>query len=126
MAERWSQGTQRRRRQRRMAAQVGARERRKLRARRRGDRSLWFGLGTYGVVGWSVVVPTLLGVALGIWIDTTWPGRFSWTLMGLFAGLGGGCWSAWYWVSREQRAIGAEAPGTGTADSRRGEEDDDG
>jgi ATP synthase protein I len=90
----------------RFARQVGSRERRKLWARRHVDRSVWFGLGMYGLVGWSVAIPTVIGVAVGVWVDTVWPGRFSWTLMLLSAGLIVGCWNAWYWVSREQRAIG--------------------
>lgn len=93
-------------RDRRFAGRVGQREQRKLRARRHADRSLWFGLGMYGLVGWSVAAPTLLGVALGLWIDRAHPSRFSWTLMLLVAGLAVGCWTAWYWVTREQRDIG--------------------
>jgi ATP synthase protein I len=84
---------------------VAAQERRKLRARRHPVRGTWFGLGMYGLVGWSVVIPTLAGVALGLWIDRAWPSRFSWTLMLLLVGLLVGCWNAWYWVSLEQRAI---------------------
>jgi ATP synthase protein I len=96
------------RRDQRLVHRVGQREQRKLRARRQGDRSVWFGLGMYGLVGWSVAIPTVLGVALGVWIDEHHPGRFSWTLMLLFGGLLVGCWTAWYWVSREQRAIGSD------------------
>lgn len=78
---------------------VGAKETRRLSARRERDRSLLFGLSVFGIVGWSVVVPTLIGIAAGIWIDAKWPGRFSWTLMLLFGGLILGCMNAWYWVS---------------------------
>ena len=84
---------------------VARKEARKLRARRHRGRGTWFGLGMYGLVGWSVVIPTLGGVALGLWIDGRWPSRFSWTLMLLAAGLLLGCWNAWYWVSLEQEAI---------------------
>lgn len=80
--------------------------RRKLRAREHHDQSTWFGLGMYGMIGWSVAIPTLLGVAAGIWIDSRWPSRYSWTLMLLTGGLLLGCWNAWFWVSIEQRAIG--------------------
>jgi len=66
---------------------------------------VWFGLGASGIVGWSVAIPTLIGVALGVWIDSKWPGRFSWTLMLLVAGVILGCLNAWYWVTRERRAI---------------------
>ena len=91
------------------ARSIGRHERRKLHARRNDERSLWFGLGMYGLVGWSVAIPTLVGVAAGVWIDTAHPGRFSWTLMLLFAGLIVGCRTAWYWVSREQRTIARTA-----------------
>lgn len=88
--------------------EVGCRETRKLRARREEDRTLWFGLGMFGLVGWSVAIPTLLGVALGAWIDMTWPGRFSWTLALLLAGAVLGASNAWYWVSQEQAAMHRE------------------
>lgn len=96
-------------RERELSRTVAGQERRKLRARRQGKGATWFGLGLYGLVGWSVVIPTLLGVAAGLWIDRSWPSRFSWTLMLLGAGLMLGCWNAWYWVSLEQRAIDQDA-----------------
>jgi len=96
----------RRQRDERLTRQVGQRSQRKLRARRQQDRGVWFGLGMYGLVGWSVAMPTILGVALGIWLDSRAASRFSWTLLLLFVGLGLGCWTAWYWISREQHAIG--------------------
>jgi ATP synthase protein I len=83
--------------------QVGAKESRKMKGRREKDRSIWFGLGMFGLIGWSVAIPTLFGVAVGIWIDTTWPSRFSWTLMLLFIGVILGCVNAWHWVKRESR-----------------------
>jgi ATP synthase protein I len=78
---------------------------RKARARRERDRSIWFGLGTFGVIGWSVATPTLLGIALGIWLDTTVPSPVSWTLTFLLLGLVLGCGNAWYWVLRERKSI---------------------
>jgi ATP synthase protein I len=83
--------------------QVGAKESRKMKGRREKDRSIWFGLGMFGLIGWSVAIPTLIGVAVGMWIDTTWPSRFSWTLMLLFIGVILGCVNAWHWVKRESR-----------------------
>jgi ATP synthase protein I len=58
-------------------------------------------LGMMGLVGWSVAIPTLIGVALGWWIDRSWPGRMSWTLTLLFVGVAIGCLNAWYWVRQE-------------------------
>ncbi|MGC9502399.1 AtpZ/AtpI family protein [Baaleninema sp.] len=76
---------------------------RRQKAEREGDRSLWFSLGIYGLVGWSIAIPTLAGIAAGLWLDAQFPSRYSWTLMGLFLGLFLGCWSAWYWVDRASR-----------------------
>lgn len=81
---------------------------RKLRARRNKDRSAWFGLGMMGTIGWTVAIPTLLGIALGIWLDANWPGSFSWTLTLLFTGLLVGCLNAWMWISREQKSMERE------------------
>lgn len=90
---------------RELSEAVGSKETRKLRARRMQDRTVWFGLGMFGLVGWSVAVPTLLGVALGIWLDKTWPSPFSWTLALLLAGASLGAMNAWYWISEEQQAM---------------------
>lgn len=85
--------------------QIGAQAARKLKARRDGDRSVWFGLGMSGLVGWSVTVPTLVGAAIGVWADRRYPSSYSWTLMLLLAGLILGCLNAWHWVSSEYEAI---------------------
>ena len=69
-----------------------------------------FGLGFAGLVGWSVVVPTLLGMALGIWIDFQFSSRFSWTLALMLAGLSIGCLIAWEWVSQEQERMARDQP----------------
>ena len=88
----------------RLSREIGRKAARRLRARGREGRP-WFGLGAYGVVGWSIVLPTLAGIASGVWVDARWPSRFSWTLMLMAAGLLVGCWNAWRWVTLEQRAI---------------------
>ena len=82
---------------------IGVKETRKLKAQRKGVQSIWFGFGMFGLIGWSVVVPTLLGAALGIWLDGAVPSRFSWTLSLLFIGAVLGSINAWYWVERENR-----------------------
>jgi ATP synthase protein I len=87
------------------ASQVGAKAARKLRARRHATSGVWFGLGMMGLIGWSVVVPTLLGAALGIWLDKHHAGRHSWTLALLVAGLAIGCLNAWFWVANEDKAM---------------------
>ncbi|MCA9838569.1 MAG: AtpZ/AtpI family protein [Trueperaceae bacterium] len=79
---------------------VGEKAERKLKARR-NKRGLWFGLGMFGLVGWSIAIPTLLGIALGVWIDGRFPSRFSWTLMLLVGGILLGCLNAWHWLKKE-------------------------
>lgn len=82
---------------------VGRKAERKLRARRQGRRGVWFGLGMFGLVGWAVALPTVAGVALGLWLDARFPSRISWTLSLLFVGALLGSLNAWYWVARESR-----------------------
>jgi ATP synthase protein I len=84
--------------------QIGKKATRKLKARR--DRSqVWFGLGMMGLIGWSVVIPTLLGAGLGHWLDARYADRHSWTLALLVAGLVLGCANAWHWVAKEDKAM---------------------
>jgi ATP synthase protein I len=78
-------------------------EDRKLRARSQRDRGPWFWLGMFGLVGWSIAIPTLLGIVAGVWLDRRFEGRVSWTLTMLFIGVALGCWTAWYWVNRESQ-----------------------
>lgn len=87
---------------------VGAKAVRKLKAQRNATPGIWFGLGMMGLIGWSVVIPTLLGAALGLWLDRTYPGGRSWTLALLVAGLVIGCFHAWHWVVKEDEAIRKE------------------
>lgn len=72
-------------------------------SRKRRRESAWYGLGMFGLVGWSVAVPVVAGTALGVWIDRRWPGEVSWTLTLLIAGAILGSINAWYWVQREGR-----------------------
>ena len=83
--------------------QIARKAERKLTARRDEDKGVIFWLGMFGLVGWSVTIPTVAGIALGLWVDATWPGRISWTLTLMFAGLVIGCFNAWYWVSGENK-----------------------
>jgi ATP synthase protein I len=87
---------------------IKEKEARMLQARARRKGSAWFGLGMFGIIGWSVVIPALLGVAVGIWIDRNFPSRFSWTLMLLLLGIILGSLNAWHWVSQERKNIEKE------------------
>lgn len=84
---------------------VGNKETRKLKAQARVTRTVWSGLGMMGLVGWSVAVPTLLGAALGVWLDNRYPAAHSWMLTLLIIGLTIGCVNAWHWITKEEQAI---------------------
>lgn len=82
---------------------VVGKSQRRDRARRRDDESIWAYLGTFGLVGWTVAVPTLLGLALGLFLDGRYsdPAGRSYTITFLVLGVAVGCGLAWYWVRRE-------------------------
>jgi ATP synthase protein I len=85
------------------ARQVGAKEKRKQRAQQEGRKSVWFGFGMFGLVGWSVAIPSVAAIALGVWLDSHTQGGYSWTLMLLVIGVALGCLNAWFWLKRENR-----------------------
>lgn len=87
-------------RARRFGRMVGKKAHRRIEAQRSSDNA-WFWLGMLGLVGWSVAIPTLAGVALGLWLDRVAPAEFSWVLTLLVVGLALGCLNAWLWVRRE-------------------------
>jgi len=91
-----------------LSQEVGAKAARKLKAKKNPTPGVWSGLGMMGLIGWSVVVPMLLGAALGFWLDKRHTGSYSWTLMLLVLGLILGCLNAWHWVTKENKEIHEE------------------
>ncbi len=85
--------------------QIAEKEKQKLKALREKNGTVWFGLGMFGMIGWSVAAPTLLGAALGIWLDKKYPQTFSWTLTCLIIGLLSGGIIAWYWIAKEDKEM---------------------
>jgi ATP synthase protein I len=89
-----------------LARRIGIQARRKLeakRAQRDSNRIIGAGLSAIGFVGWSVVLPTVIGTALGVWLDRHYPMSHSWALTLLFAGLFAGCLNAWRWIAKEDK-----------------------
>ncbi|MBK5269813.1 MAG: AtpZ/AtpI family protein [Bacteroidia bacterium] len=84
--------------------QIAEKEKRKLKSLRNKN-NVWFGLGMMGMIGWSVVVPAVLGALGGLWLDKKYPQTFSWTLTLLIAGLVTGSVIAWYWVDKEDKEM---------------------
>ena len=89
----------------RFADKVAKKESLRIKGLRHKDETVWFGLGMFGIVGWAVAIPTLIGIALGLWIDRTWPSRYSWVLMFLIVGIVIGCINAAYWVRKVRKTI---------------------
>jgi ATP synthase protein I len=65
---------------------------------REGEPSFGRNLAQVGVLGWTIVVPMLLGIFLGRWIDRYFGTGIFWTGPLLLLGLVVGCWSAWQWM----------------------------
>ncbi|EEX08473.1 putative F0F1-ATPase subunit [Ruegeria lacuscaerulensis ITI-1157] len=59
------------------------------------------GIGTFGMIGWSIAVPTVGGALLGLWLDRVAPQDFSWTLALILGGVSIGAMIAWAWVNKE-------------------------
>jgi ATP synthase protein I len=85
----------------RPARDIGQRAQRKKAARDHPGPSPLRGIGTFGMIGWSVAVPTVGGVALGRWLDRVAPQEFSWTVALLLGGVVVGGVIAWGWIGRE-------------------------
>jgi ATP synthase protein I len=84
-----------------LSRQTGVKAHRKIKARDSKKGRIWYAMGMLGLVGWSVVIPPLVGVLLGSWIDRHLNMDISWTLMLFLIGLGMGLWNAWNWLKHE-------------------------
>ena len=84
---------------------IKSKEKLKLKENGKRKESVWMSIGMFGLIGWSVAVPTLLGTFLGWWLDKRFPGKQSWTLTFLLIGLIVGCVIAWHWLSGENKDI---------------------
>lgn len=76
---------------------------RDARGREEPEPSLGSRLGQIGILGWAIVLPTLMGLALGHWLDRTFGTRVFFSAPLLMIGAAVGFWSAWKWMHRQQR-----------------------
>ncbi len=74
---------------------VHLRRERRERGHREAERSLAQNLAMIGVLGWTIVLPGLLGIALGRWLDRALGTGIMLTSALVFVGLGIGCALAW-------------------------------
>ncbi len=76
------------------------RDQRQQTAAAAGGPSLARRLAQIGVLGWTIVTPTLLGLFLGRWLDGKFGSGLFCTGPLLLVGLCIGCWSAWKWMDQ--------------------------
>lgn len=63
--------------------------------------SLGARLGQIGVLGWAVIIPTLLFLVLGRWLDRMLGTGIFFSAPLLMIGAAIGLWSAWRWMHRQ-------------------------
>ena len=63
--------------------------------------SLGTRLGQIGVLGWAVIVPTLLFLFIGRWLDRSFATGIFFSAPLLMLGAAIGLWSAWRWMHRQ-------------------------
>jgi ATP synthase protein I len=84
-----------------LIAAVRATAARRRQAKAERGPSLARNLGQIGALGWQIVVPALVGLVIGRWLDHRQASGIFWTAPLLFLGIGLGCWSAWKWLGRQ-------------------------
>lgn len=60
------------------------------------------GLGVFGVIGWSVAIPTVAGALLGGWLNRVAPQSFSWPIALILGGVVVGAMVAWNWIDKSR------------------------
>ncbi|WP_415182487.1 AtpZ/AtpI family protein [Phaeovulum sp.] len=83
------------------AKDIGERARRMKAARDDPGPSPLSGIGTFGMVGWAIAVPTVGGAFLGLWLDRVAPQGFSWTIALILGGVVLGAMIAAAWIGKE-------------------------
>jgi ATP synthase protein I len=79
----------------RLGKAVRTRQQRRARWQREGERSLGQNLAMIGALGWTIVLPVLIGIFAGRWLDRHFNSGIFWTLGLLVLGLAVGCTFAW-------------------------------
>ena len=81
-----------------MLAEIRRRADRAARWRRDGDLSVARRLAQIGVLGWITIIPMLVAILAGRWLDAQFESGIFWTAPLLMLGTMLGCWSAWRWI----------------------------
>jgi ATP synthase protein I len=84
-----------------LAEAVRQRRERQQRWLREGEPSMARFVGQIGILGWIIVMPTLLGLFIGRWLDHKFGSGIFWSAPLLMVGVVIGCWSAWQWMNKQ-------------------------
>lgn len=85
----------------RSSASIRRSAKRMQHARSKPGESPLRGFGVFGIVGWSIAVPTVVGALLGNKLNTLAPQDFSWTIALILGGAVVGIIIALGWLSKE-------------------------
>ena len=88
-------------RRREFVSHVKRRRERRAEHERDGDSSFWGSVGMMGTIGWSVSVPTALGVLAGRWLDGRLGSAHVFMVFFMLVGLGIGCVTSWRLISEK-------------------------
>jgi ATP synthase protein I len=77
---------------------------REARGREQPEPSLGSRLGQIGILGWTIVLPTFAGLAIGRAIDRLLGTRVLFSAPMVMLGAAAGLWFAWKWMHRQERS----------------------
>ena len=84
-----------------MAEAVRKQQDRYAQWRAEGEPSLLRFVGQIGILGWIIVLPTLVGMFVGRWLDRSFGTGIFWSAALLVLGVALGFWSGWRWMHRQ-------------------------
>lgn len=84
-----------------LADAVRRQRQRQQRWLREGEPSMARFIGQIGVLGWIIVMPTLIGLFIGRWLDHKYGSGIFWSAPLLLVGVVVGFWSAWRWMFKQ-------------------------
>ncbi len=84
-----------------MRRAIELRDERRERWKKEGERPLWQNLSMFGSLGWLIVIPALLGVLAGRWLDMRFGTGITFTGALIVLGVAFGGYLAWNRMHKE-------------------------
>jgi ATP synthase protein I len=57
----------------------------------------------FGIIGFIIITPTLIGAILGMFLDAAIPGMLPWSVVLMILGIACGFYISWSWLVKEIR-----------------------